>query len=64
VLQKIDGKPVVMGNMPNSGTELGKALSSANFQALAPKSTQAQPAAATQTPADPAPANTGGPTKS
>ncbi len=54
MLQKIDGKPVVMGNVPTTGNELGKSLSSANFQSLGPK--PAQPAAATQAPASPAPA--------
>jgi hypothetical protein len=63
VLQKIDGKLVVMGNVPATGTGLGKALSSANFQALGPK--PAQPTAATQALANlpPAPASAGAPAK-
>jgi hypothetical protein len=65
VLQKIDGKLVVMGNVPTTGTELGKSLSSANFQALGPKPAPALPAAAAQAPASPAPspASTGAPAK-
>ncbi len=63
MLQKIDGKLAVMGNMPASGTELGKSLSSANFQALRPKPVPVQPAVATQAPVSPAPANMGAPAK-
>ncbi len=54
MLKKIDGKLVVMGNVPTTGNELGRALSSSNFQSLGPK--PAQPATATQAPASPAPA--------
>jgi len=63
VLQKIDGKLVVMGNIPASGDEMGKALSSSNFQSLGPK--PAQPAAKPPAAVDltPAPANTDASTK-
>jgi len=56
VLQKINGDLVVMGNVPASGTELGKSLSTTNFQSLGPK---AQSPAVAQAPAIPAPASTG-----
>jgi hypothetical protein len=54
VLQKIDGKPVIMGNVPTTGNELGKALSSSNFQSLGPKpapASSALPPTSTGTPA-------------
>ena len=65
MLQKINGKPVVMGNVPTPtlGTEFGKSLSSANFQALGPKPAPAQSVVAAQAPASPAPASTGIPAK-
>jgi len=54
VLRKIDGKLVVMGNAPDPSNELGKSLSSANFQALGPKPAQpAQAPASAGTPAKP-----------
>ena len=64
MLRKVDGK-LVMGNVPTTGNELGKSLSSANFQSLGPKPAPAQSAAATQAPASPAPSpvSTGAPAK-
>ncbi len=57
MLQKIDGKLVVMGKAPATRNELGKSLSSSNFQSLGPKPapTEASPA--------PSPASTGAPAK-
>ncbi len=64
MLQKIDGKLAVMGNTHTSGDEMGKALSSSNFQSLGPK--PAQPAVKPQAAVGltPAPANTDASTKS
>jgi hypothetical protein len=60
VLQKIDGKLVVMGNVPATGNELEKSLSSSNFQSLGPKLAPAQAPASSV----PSPASTGTPAKS
>lgn len=54
MFQKLDGQPILMGSSPKSETVVEKALSSANFQAIAPKA---------PTPA-PAPSNTPAPTAS
>jgi hypothetical protein len=60
VLHKLDGKLVVMGNVPTPADGMGKSLSSANLQSLGPKPAPAQPTAGTQIagPAS-APSNTG-----
>jgi hypothetical protein len=58
--RKVDGKLAVTSNSPDTQGELGKALSSGNFQGLAPKPAQAQQAPASPTPA---PANNGAPAK-
>jgi hypothetical protein len=59
LFQRIDGKLVVIGNVPTPGTELEKSLSSANFQALRVRPAPAQPVVGTQAPADSASASTG-----
>jgi len=64
VIRKIDGRPVVMGNVPAAGDALGRSLSSTNFHSLAPKPAPAQPAATAPAPASPSPATTGTPAKS
>jgi hypothetical protein len=68
VIHKIGGKLVVAGNIPTTGdpVEMGKALSSANFQALSPKPAPAQSELAGQVPASaaPSPASTDAPSKS
>jgi hypothetical protein len=58
VLQKIGGKLVVMGNVPTTGNEFGKAFSTANFQSLGPKPAPTQSAVATQSPTNSAPSPT------
>lgn len=58
--REVDGKLAVMSNPPNTQDDLGKALSSGNFQGLASKPVQAQQAPASPTPAS---ANNGVPAK-
>jgi hypothetical protein len=56
MIQKIDGMLVVAGHIPTADNEMGKSLSSANFQALGQKLGTMPSEIAAQIPASTVPA--------
>ncbi len=53
MIREVDGKLVIMGNLPSPGTGFGRSLSSANFQVLGGKPASTPPATQAQTPLAP-----------